>query len=311
MPRLERNVSAIGFGCASLGSRISAADGRRAVARALDFGVTWFDVAPPYGDGQAEAILGSALKGRREKVVICTKFGIEPAVISAPARLIRPFARRAVAAFPALRRTAAAARQVIKATAIDPSAIEASVARSLRLLDTDYIDVLAIHEPTVQDAVNGEIFAVLQRLVDRGVVRAVSIAGAPQTILQAVQAARPIDFAQFSETPLTCWAPTLRNAMPAPTRFITHGVFGSGIVRVLESAEPRRRLELAALAEQYQIDVTRSYADLLLRFAFSNNPDGVVMVSMFDAGHIEHNTSEAGRQPIPGLADAVRQVLAS
>ena len=51
VPRLDRDVSAIGFGCASLGSRISAADGRRAIARALDLGLTWFDVAPPYGDG--------------------------------------------------------------------------------------------------------------------------------------------------------------------------------------------------------------------------------------------------------------------
>jgi aryl-alcohol dehydrogenase-like predicted oxidoreductase len=100
IPKLDREVSAIGFGCASLGSRISAANGSRAIAHALDLGLTWFDVAPSYGDGQAESLLGSALRGRRDKVVICTKFGIAPAPVPLAARLIRPLARRAVAAFP-------------------------------------------------------------------------------------------------------------------------------------------------------------------------------------------------------------------
>jgi aryl-alcohol dehydrogenase-like predicted oxidoreductase len=145
VPRLDRDVSVIGFGCASLGSRISAADGRRAIAGALDLGLTWFDVAPPYGDGHAEALLGQALRGRRDKVVICTKFGIAPPQVPLAAQLIRPLARRVVAAFPGLRHSASRARPTAAQASIDPAAIEASVTRSLRLLCTDYIDVLAVH----------------------------------------------------------------------------------------------------------------------------------------------------------------------
>jgi aryl-alcohol dehydrogenase-like predicted oxidoreductase len=103
VPQLDRDVSAIGFGCASLGSRISAADGQRAIAGVLDLGVSWFDVAPPYGDGNAEALLGQALRGRRQNVVICTKFGIAPPQVPLAARLIRPLARQIVATFPSLR----------------------------------------------------------------------------------------------------------------------------------------------------------------------------------------------------------------
>ena len=310
VPRLDRDVSAIGFGCASLGSRISPAHGRRAIAQALDLGLSWFDVAPPYGDGQAESLLGPALRGRRDKVVICTKFGIAPPAVSLPARLLRPLARRAVAAFPGLRRAAAGARPTGQRAPIDPAAIEASVTRSLRLLCTDYIDVLAVHEPTLQDVANADIFDVLRRLVERGLVRAVSIAGAPPCIEEAVRARRPIDFAQFPDTPLTNAAPGLREKLPAPApMFITHGVFGSGIAQALASVNAQRRTQIMTLAEHHGIDVSKSSNDLLLRFAFSNNPDGVVIVSMFGPEHIERNIATAKLAPIPGLADTVRQIL--
>src|SRR6202035_5574062 len=116
---------------------------------------------------------------------------------------------------------------------IDPAAIEASVTRSLRLLCTDYIDVLAVHEPTLRDVANAGIFDVLRRLVERGLVRAVSIAGDPQSIEAAVRAGRPIDIAQFPDTPLTNAAGMLRASLPPPPMFVTHGVFGSGLTQAL------------------------------------------------------------------------------
>jgi aryl-alcohol dehydrogenase-like predicted oxidoreductase len=309
LPRLDRDVSAIGFGCASLGSRISAAHGRRAIAQALDLGLSWFDVAPSYGDGQAEALLGAALRGRRDKVVICTKFGIVPAPVRLAARVIRPLARRAVAAFPGLRRAVAGARPIGQRAPIDPRAIEASVTRSLRLLGTDYIDVLAVHEPTPQDAANTEIFDVLRRLVARGMVRALSIAGDPHSIDAAIRAHHAVDIVQFPDTPLTNAAATLRERLPAPTpMFVTHGVFGSGLTQAIANINAPQRAAIAALAEQHGIGFS-SPDDLLLRFAFSNNPDGVVIISMFGPAHIERNIRGACLPPIPGFARAVRQIL--
>jgi aryl-alcohol dehydrogenase-like predicted oxidoreductase len=311
VPRLDREVSAIGFGCASLGSRISAADGRRAITRALDLGLTWFDVAPPYGDGNAEALLGRVLRGQRDKVVICTKFGIAPPQVSLPARLVRPAARKIVAAFPGLRRAVSRARPTGARTPIEPAAIESSVTRSLRLLGTDYIDVLAMHEPTLQEAISSEIFDVLRRLVDRGMVRAVSIAGDPESIAAAVRPGQPIDVAQFPDTPLTAAAAALRARLPAPApMFVTHGVFGSGVTRALADMNAQQRTRISALAEDQGIDFSKSPNDLLLRFAFSNNPDGVVIISMFDIRHIEHNIAAASLPPTPAFAAAVRDSLA-
>jgi aryl-alcohol dehydrogenase-like predicted oxidoreductase len=310
VPRLGRDVSAIGFGCASLGSRISAADGRRAIDCALDRGVTWFDVAPPYGDGNAEALLGRSLRGRRDNVVICTKFGIPPPQVSPAARLIRPLARRLVAAFPGLRQAASRARPTGVRAPIDPAAIEPSVTRSLRLLGTDHIDVLAMHEPTPRDAANPAVFDVLRRLVEKGLVRAISIAGSPESIEAAVRI-QPIDFAQFSDTPFTEAAVVLRAMLPTPTPvFVTHGVFGSGVTQAIAGLDAQQQLGMIAAAESHGIDFLRSPSDLLLRFAFSNNPNGVVIISMFDASHIERNVAAAALPPIPGFAAAVRDHLA-
>lgn len=310
VPRLGREASAIGFGCASLGSRISAADGRRAIAHALERGVSWFDVAPPYGDGQAEALLGQALRGVRDKVVICTKFGIAPAPVPLGARLLRPLARRAVAAFPSLRTAAAKARPLGQRAPIDAAAIEASVTRSLRLLGTDHVDVLAVHEPTLEDVANAAIFDVLSRLVERGLVRAIAIAGDPQSIEAAARAGRRIDIAQFPDTPFANAAASLRTRLPAPApMFVTHGVFGSGLAPAVARLNGEQRAKITAVAERHRIDISSSPGDLLLHFAFANNPEGVVVVSMFDPHHIERNIVASRVTPIPGLADAVRQAL--
>jgi aryl-alcohol dehydrogenase-like predicted oxidoreductase len=96
-------TSCLGFGCASLGSRVAAAEGLRALAAAFDAGVTWFDLAPLYGGGRAEEIAGPFLRGRRDAVQIASKVGLAPAGQGGLEALVMPVARKVVAAVPALR----------------------------------------------------------------------------------------------------------------------------------------------------------------------------------------------------------------
>jgi aryl-alcohol dehydrogenase-like predicted oxidoreductase len=91
--------------------------------------------------------------------------------------------------------------------------------------------------------------------------------------------------------------------------FVTHGVFGSGLKQAFARLNTQEGAKIAALAERYEIDFLESPSDLLLTFAFSNNPGGVVITSMYDMGHIEHNAASARQAPIPGFASAVRQSL--
>ena len=89
-------TSALGFGCASLGSRVDAREGARALAAAHEGGVTWFDLAPVYGGGRAEAIAAPFLQAHRACEQICTKAGLALAGGSVLRRALAPLARQAL-----------------------------------------------------------------------------------------------------------------------------------------------------------------------------------------------------------------------
>jgi aryl-alcohol dehydrogenase-like predicted oxidoreductase len=76
-------VSAIGIGCMTMvggsnivyGSNVDMEESTRTVHKAIDHGVTFFDTAEIYGPHNNEEFLGAAIKGKRDKLVIATKFG--------------------------------------------------------------------------------------------------------------------------------------------------------------------------------------------------------------------------------------------
>jgi aryl-alcohol dehydrogenase-like predicted oxidoreductase len=132
-------VSVIGLGGNNFGGRIGLEDTRSVVDAALDCGVTLIDTADIYGNrGASEELLGQVLVGRREHVVLATKFGMDMGD-GTVARGSRSYIRRAVEA-------------------------------SLRRLQTDYIDLYQYHAP---DGVTplAETLAALDDLITAGKVR--------------------------------------------------------------------------------------------------------------------------------------------
>ena len=70
-------VSVVGLGCISFGRRLDEAGTKAVVDAALDVGVTFFDTADRYGGpGGSESLVGNVLRGRRDRVVLATKFGM-------------------------------------------------------------------------------------------------------------------------------------------------------------------------------------------------------------------------------------------
>ncbi|HLU09780.1 MAG TPA: aldo/keto reductase, partial [Oceanobacillus sp.] len=71
-------VSAIGLGCWAIGGRgwgeVNDDESVRAIQRGFDLGVTFYDTADVYGHGRSERVLARALEGKRQQVVIATKF---------------------------------------------------------------------------------------------------------------------------------------------------------------------------------------------------------------------------------------------
>jgi aryl-alcohol dehydrogenase-like predicted oxidoreductase len=138
------HVSVVGLGCNNFGSRLDLAATRSVVDAALDAGVTLLDTADIYGGaGASEALLGEVLRGRRDQVVLATKFGHQGYDMGYPAaaggRGGRAYLRRAV---------------------------EASLTR----LRTDYLDLYQLHTPDPVTPM-AETLAALDELVQEGKVR--------------------------------------------------------------------------------------------------------------------------------------------
>ncbi|MFE7962561.1 aldo/keto reductase [Streptomyces cellulosae] len=150
-------VSALGFGCWAIGGEWQDDSGQplgwgkvdddesvRAIRRALDLGVTFFDTADVYGTGHSELILGRALGPRRDDVVVATKWG----------NLFDPRTRTA------------------SGTDDSPEHLRRALTASLRRLGTDHVDLYQLH---IADA-DPERAAVLrdacEELVAEGLIRA-------------------------------------------------------------------------------------------------------------------------------------------
>ena len=137
----DLEVTVVGLGCNNFGGRIDEPAARAVIDAALDAGVTFFDTADVYGNrGGSEEIIGRVLTGRRDQVVLATKFGHDLGD-GETARATRAYIRKAVE-------------------------------NSLRRLQTDRIDLYQYHRP---DGVTplAETLEALHELVQEGTVRAI------------------------------------------------------------------------------------------------------------------------------------------
>ncbi|HEY2285183.1 MAG TPA: aldo/keto reductase [Streptosporangiaceae bacterium] len=137
-------VSVVGLGCNNFGGRLDVPRTRAVVHAALEAGITLLDTAETYGgQGASELALGEVLKGRRDQVVLATKFGAQGSDMGyGPAA------------------GAKGSRNYIKL------AVEKSLAR----LQTDYIDLYQLHTPDPVTPID-ETLAALDDLVTAGKVR--------------------------------------------------------------------------------------------------------------------------------------------
>src|SRR3712207_4322377 len=178
LPGTDVPTSAIGLGTAELFRLPSAADRLRIMSAAYDVGVRHFDTAPMYGLGLAERELGQFARGRRDCVVLATKFGITTTRVGRSLGRFQGPVRRVLAAAPALRDRARvgalgpgvgpAGSLLYEATGYDAAAARWSLEGSLRALGTDYIDLFLLHEPGRADSRWADVRAWLDGARDAG-----------------------------------------------------------------------------------------------------------------------------------------------
>jgi aryl-alcohol dehydrogenase-like predicted oxidoreductase len=154
--RSGMRVSALGMGCWAIGGpatrgqdavgwgAVDDAESTRAIHRALDLGVTFFDTADTYGAGHSEIVLGRALAGRRKDVVIATKFG----------------------------NTFVEGTGEMTGSNAEPEYILRACDASLRRLGTDSIDLYQLHLGGHPAEKVPEVLDTLERLADSGKIKA-------------------------------------------------------------------------------------------------------------------------------------------
>jgi aryl-alcohol dehydrogenase-like predicted oxidoreductase len=160
-------VSRIGLGAMSMSGYYNTGEGSeaesiRTIHRALDLGVTHIDTAEIYGPFQNEELVGQALKGRRDAVVVATKFGLVSHSGGGPG--------------------------VIDSS---PANVRAAVEGSLKRLGTDYIDLYYQHRVDPNTPIEDTVGAVAE-LVAEGKVRHIGLSEAGADTIRRAHAVHPI-----------------------------------------------------------------------------------------------------------------------
>jgi len=192
-------VSAVGLGAMSFAGvygEAEDADSAATIDRALELGVTFIDTANTYGSGHSEEVVGRAIAGRRDSVVLATKFGGGGGVGLGRRENVRP-------------------------------ALEESLAR----LGTDYVDLYYLHRVDPSTPIE-ETVGAMADLVAAGLVRYLGLSeAAPETIRRA-HATHPItalqtEYSMFSREPEAAILPTTREL---GIGFVAYSPLGRGML---------------------------------------------------------------------------------
>jgi aryl-alcohol dehydrogenase-like predicted oxidoreductase len=289
----DTRLSVLGFGCSAVLGRSSRGESLKALNTALDAGITFFDNARSYGYGASEGLLGQFLQGRRDKVILCTKFGILP-VARNWKQMMKPVARAAVRIVPSLRQ--AAQRQAsnqFNANQFSLATLQTSLETSLRQLRTDYVDMLLMHEPPVSIFQQQDLLEALGRLVEQGKVRMAGVS-ADVPVIEKMFAERPAALitAQFPVN-LSNIAFTAQTARQTGTFMVGNHPFGGPA----GFASSRGRIAKLAKSTELSAELREKLADddpqLLLELVFNVILDGTgisaVVPAMMQPEHILAN----------------------
>ena len=295
-------TSVVGLGCNNFGRRIDLDATRAVVDAALEEGVTFFDTANTYGRGQSEEFLGEVLQGRRDQVVLATKFGMDMGDGKGP-RGSREYVRQAADA-------------------------------SLKRLRTDVIDVYWYHRPDGVTPI-AETLEVLHELIQAGKVRTIGASNfSAEQLREAEEEAAVHGFTPFkglqNEYSLLVREPE-EDVLPACEElrvgFVPFFPLASGLLtgkyrrgeRGPEGARLSSRDEIATDDQFALIDALQGYADergvaltdVAIGALLAHRPVSSVIAGATKPEQVRANAAAARWSPSSEDLAALRRVLST
>lgn len=304
--RTGLKLGVLGFGCGAVGGlmvRGSASDQERAVARAIEAGVNYFDTAPDYGSGESERVLGRVLRAVKADVVVGTKVRLREAV---PGKI--------------------------------GAEITASIEASLSRLGRDSVDLFQLHNPVASTGgptnlsvatVLDEVLPAFERLQSEGKVRYLGITAiGDAAAMHEVVASGRIDSAQV---PLNLLNPSPVRGLPkgfpasdyrllmlrareSGVGAIGIRVLAAGALAGLDGRHPTAMQSVPPIGSSatYEADLANarkflpllqegfatSLAEAAMRYAISNDAMTTVLVGFSDLDHLEAAIAAFSKGPL-------------
>jgi aryl-alcohol dehydrogenase-like predicted oxidoreductase len=305
-------VSEIGFGGSRIGGvfadKNSTKESLTVLRKALDAGITFYDTADMYSQGESESLIGNAFSSCRDKVIIATKGGYTLPARRNMIKRIKPFVRPIVQALGLKRARLPASMSGALSQDFSPAYLTKALEASLKRLKTDYVDLYQLHSPRaefIQTAAFGEALQTLEKLKAQGKLRFYGIGTEGSEDVPASLSVTGISSIQLGFGLLDLEALDQGWLTTAATRgiaIIARGCFGGGLLKddldeaQLKAATPKWQRILALRA--FGKTKNRSALDLALQFCRGTPAVSVTLLGMRTESHLQGNLRYVAGLPL-------------
>ncbi|MFT5208265.1 MAG: aryl-alcohol dehydrogenase-like predicted oxidoreductase [Candidatus Omnitrophota bacterium] len=294
----------LGMGCSALGSRCNRRESLRALNRAFDSGITFFDTADFYGQGDSEKILGDVFYKKRSQVTIATKAGLSYKKTFSYLKPLKSLVRPLVNKSPLAKSVATQiTSNQITNNNFSSAYLNKAICQSLKRLRTDYIDSFLLHNPTIDILEQGDVFNTLSKLKASGkckqyglscanVDEAIFALSLPNTGLSTLQFELNIIHQESLKSLLPiCFKNNILTIARAP--------FAGGIL--LKNPPPK----LIELSNEWSIPISQ----IAIKFALQQKGVSVVISSMVGPGHLKEGINATNsKQLTPDQISSLQKI---